>query len=495
MSITSASLTPVKFSESEPIRQSFAQNRLWFLYQMDPQNGQHNIVFRLVVDGPALDKKRLTAAFNKLVWRHKILRTGYSTTETGSVQKLVSNLTIPLEVINFSETDPENENSLITAWLQAEQKKPFDLSSGKVIRTYLLKRRNNLQEIIYTIHHIAFDGRSNEIFRTELSELYSQTFGGQENIDGEEINSLEDIASPDYADFSVWERNYLTADIIQSDLDFWRDHLHNFPQQLNFKDRSDNGYAVKTENFRFFISNEIADNFKRSAKQQKQTLFNALTTLFNLWIYHISGQDRFLIGTDVHGRDFPELANIMGFFVNQLIIKCDLSNDPTLKEFLAGTRTSIKHSLAHHQVPFDVLVSSLAPERSLHRPPFFQVKFNYRPYRFIVDRIGESQIIESQIINGLAGFDLLLDLMEGKHGIEVNLQYNQHLFTATDIQCFASGWLNLLTHFETLIDAPISEIDQQLSRWGDTYLQGLQQSHSQQNRARLKNSSRKILSF
>ncbi|HWV10950.1 MAG TPA: condensation domain-containing protein, partial [Pseudomonas sp.] len=216
---------------------------------------------------------------------------------------------------------------------------------------------------------------------------------------------------------------------------------------------------------------------------------------FNVWLRYVSGQSRFLVGTDVHGRDLPELADIFGFFVNQLTLKCELADDTTLAELLVQTRHSIRQAHAHRQLPFDLLVSHLAPQRQADRSPLFQVKFNYQRDRFCSHTFGDARITHTQVLQDLAGFDLVLDLMHRRDEIEATLEYNQHLFGAEEIERLSAVWLHLLNHLDGLLDQPIEALCEHQQRWNDAHLHQQQSQQARQSRTRLASTVRRTVSL
>lgn len=472
---------PIQGGHANVVRQSHAQCRLWFLHQLNPEQAQHNLLFRLSLAGPALDAAKLQAAFAEIIRRHSVLRTCYRNSSSGPEQLVLTS--VPFEILtqDLTELTPSQQTHRVEQLLHCELQTPFDLGNGPVIRGLLLHLGPDRQELIYTVHHIAFDGRSQEIFLIELAQLY-------------EARTTEVLAPVplQYGNFAAWEPSYLTSELSESTLAFWSDYLARMPTLIDFVGRTRAEGPTRPAHHRFIVSPELAVRLKAAAKSRGQTSFTTLIALFSVWIQYLSGHNRFLIGTDVHGRDFPELADVIGFFINQLVIKCDLSGDPTLGELLQRSHVHTSDALAHRQLPFDMLVAALAPQREHNRTPFFQVKLNYQRYQFPVDRLGEARIVQTQILQDMAGFDLVLDLTHGPTGIEAILEYDRQLFSTEEIERLSSLWLDLISHCETVLDHPLSRLHEMLQQWENTHLQHQQLQHQQRNRARLMAARKRI---
>lgn len=468
-------LLPLVDSRSSGIRQSHAQRRLWFLNQMAPESARQNLVFRMSLTGPRLEANRLAPALGAVVQRHSVLRTRYRDTAEGQEQWIDDTAEVTLRVEDLRPLAHDQRQQALDRILEQEQGTPFDLTRGPVLRARLVDLAADRQELIYTVHHIAFDGRSNEIFLNELAKLYA----------GEELPPV----ARQYADFAAWEPSYLSAERIKPALAFWRRHLADVPVELEFDGRPSPQGPVRAARHHFVVAPSLARRLRAAAKGRRHTLFTALLTLFGLWVNHLSGRDRFLVGTDVHGRNLPELADIMGFFVDQLTLKCDLSDDPhrpvTLADLLARTQASMAAARAHRELPFVTLVSALAPPRRPDRTPFFQVKLNYQRYRFPIDGIGEARLTDTRILQDMAGFDLVLDLTHGPTGIEASLEYDRQRFSAQEIERLAPLWLELVERFESLLDQPLPRIHRQLCEWENAHLQRQQQALLRHNRSRL----------
>lgn len=477
---------PLALSElaARCVRQSFAQSRLWFLHQLEPERAQHNILVRMVLQGEHLQAARLKRALDALSLRHPVLRACYRTAETGPEQCLAAPPSIALEYRDLSGLCASERRAVIERLLHDQQNTPFDLEAGPVMRACLLDLDAASQELIIVIHHIAFDGRSGEILLQDLAHYYDS----------------EETGAPlpgrlQYADFAAWEPGYVTPRLIESEIAFWRDYLAGMPLQLEFDRRVRSEGPAQGGRHAFTIQAERVERLKRVSRHLRLPLFVTLTGLFQIWLHYLSGQHRFLVGTDVHGRDLPALQDIFGFFVNQLTLKCELEDELSLGELLARTRQAIRVAHGHRQLPFDLLVSHLAPQRKTDRSPLFQAKFNYQRDRFSIEGLGAARLVSTQVIQDLAGFDLVLDLMHRHASIEATLEYDRRLFSSDEIERFASLWQELLGQVDDLLEHSLGDLRSRLRGWDDTYLQQQQHAHLDQGRARLGNTRRRAISL
>lgn len=477
-------LRPLSATDAHCVRQSFAQSRLWFLHQMEPHRAQHNILVRMVLQGPRLEPQRLKKALDALCLRHSVLRACYRTSEAGPEQWLTESQSIPLDCHHLADLRTDERNQVIERLLHDQQNTPFDLEAGPMMRAALVDIDALSQELIIVIHHIAFDGRSGEILLLDLAHYYASEEPG-----APQPGRLQ------YADFSAWEPTYVTSQLIESEVTFWREHLAGMPLQLSFERRIRNEGSAQGGRHTFVIPEPLVEGLKQASRRLRLPLFVTLTGLFQAWLHYLSGQHRFLIGTDVHGRDLPALQDIFGFFVNQLTLKCELEDDLSLGDLLARTRQAIRLAHAHRQLPFDLLVSQLAPQRMADRSPLFQAKFNYQRDRFSIDGLGAARLISTQVIQDLAGFDLVLDLMHRNASIEATLEYDRRLFSSDEIERFANLWQALLRQVDTLLEQPLGHLRTLMQGWDDALLQKQQDTHHDQGRARLANTRRRAISL
>lgn len=478
-----------QMQEARVSRQSYAQQRLWFLNQLDPSDAKHNILIRIYLDGP-LKREALEQSFTNLVRRHAILRTRYRDSSDGPVQWAEKEPNCTLNYTDLCDRSAAAQEQEAERLAQVERNNAFDLQQGPVASAHLLSFAPDRHELIFNVHHIAFDGHSGEIFFAELAEGYQAALNG---------TSLPALAWQ-YADFAEREPTLLTSQQREKQLAFWRTYLQDMPLNLYWPGRmkssdrrqgdvqqpnsaSSAGTDTAIAKRRRFET--AAGTLEQFAQEKSQSLFQTLLTLFSVWLHYLCKQERFLVGTDIHGRTLPEVNGLIGFFVNQLALKCDLSEAPTLSELFSRMRRNTRQAYGHHRLPFDQLVSALAPQRDLSRAPLFQVKLNYQPYRVSTQSIGDAVLSPVRVEQDLAGFDLVLDLTHGDGGIDACLEYSGQLFSENEMTRAMATWQRLLREFPQLLDKTVPDIARELEQWDAQHQQSEQQAQLNRNRGRL----------
>ncbi len=470
------SMAIVACKERRIARQSYAQRRLWFLNQLDPKSCQHNIAVRIGLRG-ALDIPALERSLLALVARHAVLHTRYRNGTQGAEQIIEPVFAPSLHQYDFSPLPADIQRQYLANQLHNERHKPFDLQHGQVLRAHLTTCGPDSYTLLLGLHHIAFDGRSAEIFLDELSRFYETFCQGR-------TPSLPDLALQ-YSDFAEWENERFTPTYIEETLRFWRSYLHDMPHTITFTGEPAVVSGPSAVQYRFALRHAQYSHFEQFCRNHNLTLFMGLLTLYSLVVYMQSGQTRFIVGTDVAGRTHPQLDGLIGFFINQLPIRCDLSGDPSLRVLFERLGTDAQQAYAHQEMPFDVLVSALAPQRSSSQTPLFQVKLNYQKDRTGDFALGDVRVEEFLIEQDIAGFDLVLDLTHGLESIAANLKYNTQIFSAGDAVRIQHLLEKLLSGCDALLDQPLSVIRRQMQDW-DTALQlELQKTQTAHSRAQL----------
>lgn len=445
--------------------QSYAQQRLWFMDRLQP-GSQHNLLLRLRLDPPA-DATRLHAALERAVERHAVLRTCYRDTADGAEQWLAPR---PVFEWQHRAVADETERLLLAEELRA---RPFDLESGPVLRSCLLDLAEGAQEWLLAVHHIAFDARSAEILLDEIAADYAG----------------KTVAPPrrDYRHFAVWERQRLTPDYIGRELDFWRAYL-DVPALLALPVpdlHSTQGHGQHTVE----IADEHWQALNRLALETRATPFMLLFALFGLLLRHFTGQTRFIVGTDVLGRSHSEHQHTVGFFINQLPLRCVVDDTLSLDQWLAVVKTDTQAAYAHQDLPFDQLVSGLKPLREPGRSPLVQVKLNYRQQGLDGLKLGASAVTQVRVEQEPADYDLVLDLIRGAQGLSCTFEYRHAALGARAAHKLAGLWQHLLSRLDELRPLTLAQIAVELDRWQAE----LERSAAPQARDRLSRISRRPL--
>ncbi|HKS08030.1 MAG TPA: amino acid adenylation domain-containing protein [Pyrinomonadaceae bacterium] len=406
---------------------SFAQQRLWFLHQMDPSNAAYNMPLAFRLSGH-LDVDALQWSLDEIVRRHEILRTTFDLLDQEPVQLIAATGTLTLTVTDFSSLPPSVSEAEAEMLATEETQRPFDLVNGPLIRARLMRLAANEQVLLVTMHHIISDGWSQTILMNELGALYEATVVGR--------NSPLPELSIQYADFAEWQRTWLQGDVLDQQLDYWRKHLRGAPPSLELPtDRP--RPAVQTFNgaiHSFALSRDLSARLLELSRREDATPFMTLLTAFCVLLYRYTGQADIVVGTPVANRNRQELESLIGFFVNTLVLRVDLSGNPTFRELLARVREVSLGAYAHQDLPFEMLVEELSPTRDASRNPLFQVMFALQNTPVAAARELELNISPVEVKTARAQFDLMLDMTDVDGQFYVSFVYNTDLFDASTIQ-------------------------------------------------------------
>ena len=446
--------------DSEPPL-SFAQQRLWFLDQLETDSPFYNIPIAVRLTGK-LDLAALESAFNEIAGRHETLRTTFQTRDGRPSQVIAPSLTISLPVIDITRLSSAEQESRIKELTLAEARAPFDLAQGPLLRTTLLRLSEVEHVILVTMHHIISDGWSMRVFVRDMIALYESFVAGQPAV-------LPELPVQ-YADFALWQRKWLRGEVLDKQLAYWRKQLEAVPAMLDLPaDRP--RPALQTFNGHrqhFSLSPELASALRHLSRNEGATMFMALLAILNVLLHRYSRQDDILVGVPVAGRRQGVTEELIGFFVNTLVLRTQLAGEPGFRELLRRIREVALDAYTHQDVPFEKLVEELQPERNLNHQPFFQVMLVYQNVPQPIANVGTLQVKQLEIDNGVARFDLLFNLVETNDGVTGHLEYNSDLFEAETIA-------RMLGHFTTLVESVVANPEQSISE-----LPILQQSEQQQ---------------
>ena len=347
---------------------SFAQQRLWFLDQMVPGNPLYNVPWAVRLTG-AVSPEAIETALNCIVERHEVLRTTYQIEGDLAVQVVQAATNVPLEMRDLSALPARAREPEARRIVEEESAKPFHLASDLMFRALLLKLHEQDHVLLVTTHHIASDGWSLGIVESELAAFYEAALSGN-------ASTLPELPIQ-YADYAVWQRDWLQGEVLEEQLAYWRKRLGGAPPVLSLPtDRE----RPEVQSFRgamerAAISKALTEGISRLSRQESVTPFMALLAAFECVILSFTAQTDIVLGTDLAGRASEETEALIGFFVNLLPLRTDLSGDPTFRELLRRVRDTTLGAYAHQDVPFDKLVEELHPERSKSTNPLVQVLF------------------------------------------------------------------------------------------------------------------------
>ena len=350
-----------------PVTLSFAQQRLWVLGKMVPGSPFYTESTALRFSA-AIDPDLLGRAINTIVARHEVLRTTLPEVDGRPMARVAERVHIPLDLTDLSDLPPERQLGEVTRLATEEARRPFSLASGPLLRTALIRLRPAEWVFLLSMHHIVCDGWSSAVFSNELSTLYA-------DLAADRPPSLPDLPIQ-YSDFALWQREWLSGERMERQLGYWRHRLADLaPLELPTDHRRPAVFSYSGSRRSFRLPRTLADALEKLGREEGATLFMTLMMGFDCLLHRLTDQDDIAIGTPVAGRTRRELEPLIGFFVNSLIIRTDLSGRPSYREVLRRVRTRALEAYDHQDLPFEKLVEDLQPERDLARNPLFQVIF------------------------------------------------------------------------------------------------------------------------
>ncbi|HEX8558226.1 MAG TPA: amino acid adenylation domain-containing protein, partial [Pyrinomonadaceae bacterium] len=428
---------------------SFAQQRLWFLHHLAPAN--YNIPGALLLTG-RLDADALERSFNEVARRHESLRTTFAARGDEPVQVIAGALALPMPVTDLRHLPEAERGAEARRLAEAEARRPFDLAAGPLLRVSLLRLSADEHVLLFTMHHIISDGWSIGVLVGEVAALYAAFVKGEES-------PLPEL-SIQYADFAVWQRDYMKGEALERQLSYWRERLKGAPPVLELPtDRP--RPAVQTFNgakHQFGIAGELAEGLRALSRREGVTLYMTLLAAFQTLLMRYTGQEDVIVGSPIAGRNRAEVEPLIGFFVNTLAMRTDLSGDPSFKELLGRVRETALGAYAHQDVPFEKLVEELQPERDTSHSPIFQVVFALQntPRASLVLPGLEFKTIEAE--SGATAFDLGVSLSEGAEGIGGHVEYNTDLFDSETIAQMVRHYQNLLAGVVRAPEGRVTEL-------------------------------------
>jgi amino acid adenylation domain-containing protein len=437
-------LVPVARNQELPL--SFAQQRLWFLYQFEPGSPFYNIPQGLRMRG-TLDVPALEKSLNEIVRRHEVLRTTYSMKRLQPVQVISPHQQLRLAQTGLESLPAREREDALQAFLAEEARRPFDLEKGPVIRANLLRLAGDEHILVLNTHHIASDGWSMGLFVRELTELYSAFVQGK-------ASSLPELPAQ-YADFAVWQRQWIRDGVLQSHLSYWKKQLENAPAAMELPaDRPRPAVeSFKGDTVKVVFSNELKESLKKLSRREGSTLYMTLLAAFQTLLFRYTGQEDVVVGSPIANRNYGELENLIGFFVNALIMRTKLTGNPTFRELMGRTRDVALEAYAHQDLPFEKVVEEFDPERKLGYNPLFQILFVLQNAPKYDLELPGLKLEWLPIYSGTAKFDIALHVAERPEGLSCMMEFNTDLFESSTIS-------RMLGHWRVLLESVAADADQ-----------------------------------
>ena len=428
---------------------SYSQQRLWILDQMEGGSAQYNMPGALKLLGD-LDYDVLNRAIESIVQRHESLRTVFAVGENGApVQKVVNDFSLTVPVFDYSHLIEEEKQQAITNSLSEDVTTPFDLSRDLMLRAKLIKVAEQEHILLFTMHHIASDGWSMSIVTREFSSLYAAYSEGK-------ASSLSPL-SIQYADYANWQRNWLQGEVLEKQLNYWVDQLtglpvvHNLPLDNPRPQKQTYVGAIHTDK----VDVETSEHLMALCQAKDATLFMGLHAAFSAILSRYSHETDIVMGTPIANREQAEVEDLIGFFVNTLILRSDLSSNPSFEALLEQSQKTLMDAYGRQQVPFENIVDRLQPERTTSHSPLFQIMLvlqNNEGGKLELSGLTLEPVETDEVISK---YDITLNISESEAGLLLAWEYNRDLFEKETIAQLSKHFVRFLN---TVVRAPETRV-------------------------------------
>ncbi|MBV8887447.1 MAG: non-ribosomal peptide synthetase, partial [Chroococcidiopsidaceae cyanobacterium CP_BM_RX_35] len=434
---------------------SFGQQHLWFLHQFEPDSSAYNMPVVIRLTG-VLNVEALEQSLVEIVRRHEILRTTFPLVNGQPSQVISPNISLKLPIIDLREIPLERREDEAHLRATKEARQPFDLIRGPVLRVKLLRLSAAEHLLVWNMHCIVCDGSSADLFYRELTTLYAAISVGKPS-------PLPELPIQ-YADFASWQRQWLQGEVLESQLDYWKQRLgSNLPiLQLPTDHLRPSIQTYRGDRCPLLLSKTLHNALITLSQRLGTTLFMTLLAAFKTLLYRYSGQEDILVSFVNAGRNQVETEKIMGFFSNTLLLRTSLGGNLSFRDVLSQVREGALEAYAHQNLPFEKLVEELGPQPNQSRSPLFQVKFALNPPWTNGRGMSSVQLPElnveslfGYIYHGMTKFDLILVMREQENGLGAVFDYNADIFDTTTIARMAG-------HFQTLLEGIVANPDKHL---------------------------------
>ena len=439
-------------SRSTLLPLAFAQQRLWFFQRLAPESAFYNMADAIGLDG-SLNVAALERTFDEIFERHEILRTTFPMIGDQPVQRISEHLSFSLPLIDLTGLADHQKESETGRLADRAAQEPFDLAESRLLKVALVRLAERSHVLLVTMHHIISDGWSMQVLFKEIVTLYGSFADGKES-------PLERLPFQ-YVDFAQWQRQWLQGEVLQEQLAYWRKQLGGraIPSSLDLPYDHPRPAIQSFEGAQqyFTLSPTTTEALKSLSRQSGVTLFMTLLAAFKTLLYRYTGREDIVIGSPIANRRWTEIEALIGFFVNILVLRTNLSGNPTFKELLHRVRQTSLDAYVHQDLPFEKIVEDLHPERDLSgHTPLFQVSFALQ------NTADDSREVPGLTLKMLrpdtftAKFDLWLSMHEADQGLSATLEYNTDLFEAATIS-------RMIEHFKNLVEGIVAQPDCPLS--------------------------------
>jgi amino acid adenylation domain-containing protein len=438
-------IRPVSRDRELPL--SFAQQRLWFLNQLIPEDPVYNMSRVVRIQG-SLNLSALEKSLTEIVRRHEPLRTLFPAHDGRPYQKILYPRAILLETVDLSGLSRAEAEGEARIRIECEVRRPYDLRQDLPFRTLFLRVGRDEHLLVMTLHHIVSDRWSRWILTRELTALYQAFSEGK-------ASPLPDPPIQ-YADFAFWQREWLTGDVLSQQMSYWKSQLSGIPVLELPADRA--RPAIQSSHgatLSFTINSPVSEALRRLGQNEGTTPYITFLAAFQCLLHRYTGQEDFGVGTPIANRNRIEIEGLIGFFVNTLVLRANMTGNPTFREILRRTREAALGAFAHQDLPFEKIVEELNPERHTNRTPLFQVMFALQNVPSSELQLSGQQISTVEIDHGTAMFDLTLSIFEAPGNYRGVIEFNTDIFDRDRIT-------RMQGHLCTMLDAIAADPDLRL---------------------------------
>jgi amino acid adenylation domain-containing protein len=429
---------------------SFAQERMWFMDRLTPGSPVFNLNCDWRFTYP-IDIATLRRSVNEMVRRHESLRTTFGSNDGEPVQIVADRLTLALPVMDLSDLAKTEREAAVLRIATEEACRPFDLARGPLLHAALLKLGADECVFLLSMHHIISDGWSLHVFWDELLAIWTAYDAGKPS-------PLPDL-DIQYADFAVWQRNWLTGMVLQSQTDYWKRQLAGLAVvELHTDHPRPAVQTAKGSTHPLTLSSSLSTALTAFSRDHGVTLFMTLLAAFQSLLFRYTGQHDIAVGTFIANRTRAETERLIGFFVNTLVLRADFSAVSSFRELLQQVRRTALDAFAHQDLPFARLVQELQPERDLSRNPLFQVAFQLLNMPGATQEEADSDVPVLDVQRGAAVLDITLSVWESTQGLAGEFEYNRDLFDADTIERMGIHYCNLLADIVARPERPVHEL-------------------------------------
>ncbi|PWK15686.1 amino acid adenylation domain-containing protein [Tumebacillus permanentifrigoris] len=451
---TAVSAPLVRLPEQAHYELSHAQQRIWFLYQLDPSNRMYDVMTMMAHRGP-LDLLKFEAAWKQVLQRHEALRTVFRQVESEPRQHVLDEIPLPLQYRDVCGLDPATQAEFISIKIEQFNAQPFDLTTGPLLRLLLFKCGDESYQLFLNMHHIVTDGWSLDVLFRDLSLAYEAQLQGAE--------PRWTPLAVRYVDFAVWQRQELAKGTWQAQEEFWLQQLAKplpiLELPTDFPRPQVMTYSGSTEETALTL--ELLEQLRAVAMREDVSLYHLLLAAYVMLLHHLSGQDDLIVGTPVAGRMNAELESMVGFFVNMLAIRTRLEGVHSLSDLLQEVKQQFLSAYEHHEYSFDLLVEKVNPTRDTGRTPIYSTMFTLHAEQGAVQAEGNLQFtsMEEALAFQTAKVDCSLIAVEQANGLRLAFEYNTDLFKRESILRFAALYQEVLQAFVEHLTAPLAEVE------------------------------------